>query len=321
MDNDGFICYEIPSFNSETGRWEVVVKNGDDIKVNEFCSEEEAIKSSKLDVDDLIDKKDKKKKKVLKEELNRQESILEQKIREHNDNNKGSNKNTESGKNDIFEEDVERQIKDFKIDFDKRKEKCNLKAKSVLNEIAKFYLGQKIFTRNDCAKYISEVEEMNLSSLMFQLNVAHEGIFKLSQYIHLGAMNTRLWEVMGNLQRTILDITKYMHEYLIDMGATMKTMKEDILNGLTGDIEELDDKPGNNNHAKALPDRKEIISEMSSMLNEINAYMVIPSANKKLSMTYDIQSTETAINNVGTDDLSSIEVDSSGGLSTFEDDD
>ncbi len=339
----------MPELNEETGKWEVKIKdaNGGVLDTKEFSSQGEADVMYRATIDEAIKKAapelDKKKTKppTAKEQIQNQESLLEQKLKNlgaqpapspgaspatpgQPNQSKGNNWLAKEGVYDS--ESINKEMQQFKDDFDSKKKGFDAKAKAALNSIAKLYLGEKIFTKEESVKYMLEVEEMNLSALMHQLHVAHEGIFKLSQYIALGAMNSRLWEVLGNLQKTMLEITKFQHEYIMDIPEMMKKIREDVLSGNTGDVEEIAatvvGSGTNTSGTSNIPDRKQIIDGLNEQLASIQPYMAIPSKNKKLIHEADDAAyiEETTLSADDETNIEGIYVDNKRGLSSYEDD-
>lgn len=339
----------MPEFNDESGKWEVKIKDAQDnvLETKEFNSQGEADEIYRATIEEAIRKAapelDKPPKKpTQKEQVKNQESILEQKLKNlgaqqpppqgqpqpgQTGAKGGSNWLAKDGTYDA--ENIAAEMDKFKKEFEEKEQKHVAKAKAALSSVAKLYLGEKIFTKNEAVKYMLEIEEINLSGLLSQLNVAREGMFKLSQYIALGAMNSRLWEVMGTLSKTILDTIKFQHEYMMDIPEMMKKIREDVMSGNIGDIEEIggtvleDGTKTNTSGTTGIPDRKQLIDGLNEQLMEIKQYMAIPSRNKKLAHEED-DAAFTDVVELDKNDESNMDgifIDKKRGLSTFTDDD
>ena len=140
----------------------------------------------------------------------------------------------DSGDSEI-DESVQNEIKKHKDDFDGSLVSAEEDAKSLLMSVAKLYLDENIIKDNDYIKFKMVIESKGLSSLIFQLDIARKALFKLSEQIHSGTHSPRNYEVLTQLQRIILDVTKYQHEYLDDIEESMKNLAEDYETGKTKD--------------------------------------------------------------------------------------
>lgn len=327
--------YETPIYVAETGKWKVTVKDINDkvLEVKEFNSKgeaEEVLKGEVTRVTNSLEnnkettnrvekkRKTENKPQTAKEVFDNQATVLEKKLADMGANiaSQSNNSNTVlpndlppagytntpiGGKSldeisKMLEEETEEKIAQFKEDYEAKKAAHIAKAKSALESIGKLYLGENLFKKSEYAKYKTEIGAMGLAPLMMQIDVAQEAIFKLSQYITLGATNSRLFEVLANLQKTLTDIIKYNHEFFVDAEESIKQLREDILNGLAPGMEDLPDnsaeqpalesgqQPGS---MKFLPNRKELISELNVLMVEVHSFMKIPSKNERLKQDVD----------------------------------
>lgn len=344
--NSNWTCYNPPEFNAESGKWEIKVAdaNGEVVKTEEYNSQTEADEmfqhTIKIATELASQSKEKplNKKQQEKANVEKQESVLEKKLREAGATpaqQPGSAQQPSTQKKmlnaaDVMgnDEKVNEEIQKFDKEYADDKEKFVAKAKAVLTSVAKFYLGNELFTKSEAAKYRIEVEEMGFSALMLQLEIAQKAMYQLSKYITLGVVNSRLWEVMSTLQKTVLETVKYQHEYMDDIGESMKKIREDIYSGNTGDTDEmiaLMDKNAKKEGSTAIdtasdgiPDRKMLIDGMNQQLAEMKQYMKIPSHNKKLADEEDDLAYAETIISGDNEDNEVADVDENRGLSTFE---
>lgn len=170
-------------------------------------------------------------------------------------------------------EDIQQQLADHKDQFDTSLEAAETDAKSLLMSVAQLYLNENLIDDNNYIKFKMVIEQKGLSSLIFQLDIARKALFKLSERIHNGSHSPRNYEVLTQLQRVVLDVTKYQHEYLDDIEESMKNLAEDFDSGKmrtdgAGETSEVvENETGEisiistNNRVKLLDDINKIVSE------------------------------------------------------------
>lgn len=184
----------------------------------------------------------------------------------------------------------------FLAEYDDKKREFENKSKELLFEIGKFFFTEKIMTENKHIQYRLELESMTFSNLIFQIDIAQKAIFKLSEAIHMGNINSRLFEVLGNLQRVVLDISKFQHQYINAMMTSLKLMREDLNDsiGNGGGITDITIE-SSQKIIFSTRDRKTIIDEVRK-LNEAGSYAIEPntfaSPNPKLRKDGEVYDAE-----------------------------
>jgi hypothetical protein len=169
-------------------------------------------------------------------------------------------------------EDVQREIAAHKTDFDASLNNAENDAKLLLMSVAQLYLDERLINDNNYLKFKMVIEQKGLSSLVFQLDIARKALFKLSEQIHSGTHSPRNYEVLTQLQRVVLDVTKYQHEYMDDIEESMKRLSDDYDtgkmktdHGTSAEVIESEDGEvtiiGTNNRIKLLDDINKIVEE------------------------------------------------------------
>jgi hypothetical protein len=181
---------------------------------------------------------------------------------------------------DMFDEDDAETIKqkeEHKDEFDRNEEACKNEATNILMQLAKIYLSTDMINENDYIKFKLQLEQKSLSSLIFQLDVARKAIFKLSETIHLGNATSKHYEALTQLNRVVLDISKYQNEYLSNIGKSIKEIECDITlskekgalsdkrNSEDVEFEEVD---GDDEIMVTTNDRKKLIQIINEMKDE-----------------------------------------------------
>lgn len=114
------------------------------------------------------------------------------------------------------------------VKYDDVKQKSTNKAKSVVSTLLKFYLSEEIINKNDYIKAKANLEAATLGNLINQVKIADRAIQILMSSIDGGETSPRMFEVLGGLQRTMLDIMKHQTLQILATEESMKKLKRDI---------------------------------------------------------------------------------------------
>jgi len=115
-----------------------------------------------------------------------------------------------------------------KTNYDELKSKAEDKAKKTINSLMKFYLTEDIINQDEYVKASSKIHEMTLASLLFQLETAERALVILLETIDGGELAPRMFEVLGTLQKSMLDIIKSQTMYLMAAEEGAKKLSRDI---------------------------------------------------------------------------------------------
>lgn len=102
------------------------------------------------------------------------------------------------------------------------------KAKRTMSSLLKFYLSEEIIEENEYIKAKSRIDTASLGTLMYQMETTEKAITTLLEAIDSGEMAPRMFEVLGNLQKTLLDIVKSQTMYLIATEESMKKLSREL---------------------------------------------------------------------------------------------
>jgi len=130
------------------------------------------------------------------------------------------------------------------LDYDGEKDIAQSKAKKLMNSLLKFYLSQELIQKNEYITLKAKIDVMTMSNLMFQMRTAEHAIVTLLRSIDAGEASPRMFEVLGGLQKTMLDIMKHQTLHMMAAEENMKKLKRDIdIYGDSIDITPKDTKP------------------------------------------------------------------------------
>ena len=113
------------------------------------------------------------------------------------------------------------------FDYTKKKTDSTFQAKKTINTLLKFYLSEEIIDNDEYIKAKMKIEEMTLGSLIFQMETAERAITTLLQQIDDGDVSPRMFEVLGTLQKSMLDIIKSQTMYMMATEEGVKKLARD----------------------------------------------------------------------------------------------
>lgn len=113
------------------------------------------------------------------------------------------------------------------FDYGKKKYDAGQQAKKTINTLLKFYLSEEIIDNNEYVKAKMKIEEMTLGSLIFQMETAERAITTLLEQIDDGDVSPRMFEVLGTLQKSMLDIIKSQTMYMMATEEGVKKLARD----------------------------------------------------------------------------------------------
>lgn len=100
-------------------------------------------------------------------------------------------------------------------------------AKKTIDALMKFYLDSDIIEHNEYVKAKRKMDEMTMSSLVYQLQAGERALTRLLETIEDGDMAPRMFEVLATLQKSMLDIIKSQTMYLMATEESMKRIARD----------------------------------------------------------------------------------------------
>lgn len=108
------------------------------------------------------------------------------------------------------------------------KTKSTNKAKKTITSLMKFYLDADIIERDEYIQAKKKMDEMTMSSLIYQLQAGERALTTLLETIEAGELAPRMFEVLATLQKSMLDIIKSQTMYLMAAEESTKRIARDI---------------------------------------------------------------------------------------------
>jgi len=113
-------------------------------------------------------------------------------------------------------------------DYGSMKSKAQAKATKTIDSLMKFYLSEEIIEDEEYIRAKKRIDEMTLSSLIFQLEAGEKALVTLLETIDSGELAPRMFEVLATLQKSMLDIIKSQTMYLMAAEEGTKRIARDI---------------------------------------------------------------------------------------------
>lgn len=188
-------------------------------------------------------------------------------------------------------------------DYVKLKGDASERAKKTITSLMKFYLTEDIIDKDEYIQAKKKIDEMTLSSLIFQLEAGERALVTLMRTIDSGELSPRMFEVLATLQKSMLDIIKSQTMYLMaaEEGAKKLSRDVEVYKGLKRNNVAINTESSNvNMGTKAL---------MQSIQEEIQSEAPVVDDKPKEIITLDEMSDVTSIETIGEDTTSYQEED------------
>ena len=125
---------------------------------------------------------------------------------------------------------IRRQDTDLvpRVSYEELKSTATKKATKTISALMKFYLDADIIENDEYIQAKKKMDEMTMSSLIYQLQAGERALTTLLQTIDDGELAPRMFEVLATLQKSMLDIIKSQTMYLMASEESTKRIARDI---------------------------------------------------------------------------------------------
>ena len=131
------------------------------------------------------------------------------------------------------------------MSFGELKASSTKKAKKTISALMKFYLDEDIIEKDEYISAKKKMDEMTMSSLVYQLQAGERALTTLLETIEDGEIAPRMFEVLATLQKSMLDIIKSQTMYLMATEESAKRIARDIeIYKKRDDIREIETSTG-----------------------------------------------------------------------------
>ena len=95
-------------------------------------------------------------------------------------------------------------------------EQSRAKAKNVMESLLKVYLSDNFISKSEYIQAKVNLDAMTLGNIINQMEISQKAINVLMENIEIGDVNPKLFEVLGKLQGTFIDLVKAQTNYIIN---------------------------------------------------------------------------------------------------------
>ena len=114
------------------------------------------------------------------------------------------------------------------INYGDMKVGAEKQAKKTITSLMQFYLDADIIEKDEYLMAKKRMDEMTMSSLVYQLKAGERALTTLLETIEGGELAPRMFEVLATLQKSMLDIIKSQTMYLMATEESTKRIARDI---------------------------------------------------------------------------------------------
>lgn len=95
-------------------------------------------------------------------------------------------------------------------------EQSRTRAKGVMESLLRIYLSDNFISKSEYAQAKVNLDAMTLGNIMNQMEISQRAINVLMDNIELGDVNPKLFEVLGKLQSTFIDLVRAQTTYIMN---------------------------------------------------------------------------------------------------------
>ena len=96
-------------------------------------------------------------------------------------------------------------------------EQSRSKAKSVMESLLRVYLSEDFISKSEYAKAKVNLDSMTLGNIMNQMEISQRAINILMDNIEIGDVNPKLFDALGKLQGTFIDLVRTQTNYIMNV--------------------------------------------------------------------------------------------------------
>lgn len=94
--------------------------------------------------------------------------------------------------------------------------RCKEKAEKVMNTLLRLYLSDGFISKSEYVQAKVNIDTMTLGKIMNQMEVSERAINILMENLEMGDVNPKLYDALGNLQRTFIELVKTQTNYIMN---------------------------------------------------------------------------------------------------------
>jgi len=162
---------------------------------------------------------------------------------------------------------IRRQNTDLvpRVSYEELKSTATKKATKTISALMKFYLDADIIENDEYIQAKKKMDEMTMSSLIYQLQAGERALTTLLQTIDDGELAPRMFEVLATLQKSMLDIIKSQTMYLMASEESTKRIARDIeIYKKRDDVREIEQSGGDKENKNLQRGTKDLMAAIQA---------------------------------------------------------
>ena len=162
------------------------------------------------------------------------------------------------------------------INYGDMKVGAEKQAKKTITSLRQFYLDADIIEKDEYLMAKKRMDEMTMSSLVYQLKAGERALTTLLETIEGGELAPRMFEVLATLQKSMLDIIKSQTMYLMATEESTKRIARDIELYKKREHDDEIERVGGNSNANIQRGTKDLMNQIQAGISQADIEDVEP---------------------------------------------
>ena len=167
------------------------------------------------------------------------------------------------------------------VNYEDMKSTSEKQAKKTINSLMKFYLDSDIIEKDEYIQAKKKMDEMTMSSLVYQLKAGERALTTLLETIEGGELAPRMFEVLATLQKSMLDIIKSQTMYLMATEESTKRIARDIELYKKREHDDELESVGGNNNANIQRGTKDLMNQIQQGIQKADIEDIEPETDER----------------------------------------
>jgi hypothetical protein len=164
---------------------------------------------------------------------------------------------------------IQRETSLAPVNYTELKSSAAKKATKTITSLMKFYLDADIIEKDEYIQAKKKMDEMTMSSLIYQLQAGERALTTLLETIDSGELAPRMFEVLATLQKSMLDIIKSQTMYLMAAEESTKRIARDIeIYRKRDDVAEIESAGGDSSERNVQRGTKDLMAAIQAGINQ-----------------------------------------------------
>lgn len=167
------------------------------------------------------------------------------------------------------------------INYGDMKTGAEKQAKKTITSLMQFYLDAEIIEKDEYLMAKKRMDEMTMSSLVYQLKAGERALTTLLETIEGGELAPRMFEVLATLQKSMLDIIKSQTMYLMATEESTKRIARDIELYKKREHDDEIERVGGNSNANIQRGTKDLMNQIQAGIQQADIEDIEPEENEQ----------------------------------------